>query len=138
VAAALDAREAATHEDAKPENDKDTRSVEAAYLAGAQADRARALERVLAMLERLPKADLAPDAAIAAGALVELSTGGKVTACLLAPDGGGLRATVDGVPIHVVTTQSPLGEVLVGARCGEAVEVELRGKPVEHEIRAVR
>src|SRR5258707_8534043 len=49
--AARDAHEAATHEEAKPENDKDTRSVEAAYLAGAQAERARDLERTASALK---------------------------------------------------------------------------------------
>ena len=57
-AAARDAREAATHEEAKPENDKDTRAIEAAYLAGAQADRVRELERVVNALEFLALRDL--------------------------------------------------------------------------------
>ena len=45
--AAKDAREAATHEEAKPENDKDTRALEASYLAGAQAARVRELDALV-------------------------------------------------------------------------------------------
>src|SRR6476469_2835162 len=53
TAAAIATREGATHEDAKPENDKDTRAVEAGYLAGAQAKRVRDLEATHLALERL-------------------------------------------------------------------------------------
>src|SRR5687767_406927 len=45
--AANTAREAATHEEAKPENDKDTRALEASYLAAGQAERVRDLEAAL-------------------------------------------------------------------------------------------
>src|SRR4051794_21630371 len=56
--AAKDAREAATHEEAKPENDKDTRALEASYLAGAQAARVRDLEGAVKAIGSLPLLDL--------------------------------------------------------------------------------
>src|SRR5271170_3871202 len=59
--AAGEARVAATHEEAKPENDKDTRAVEAAYLAGAQADRARDLEHTAASFASLDLHAFRPD-----------------------------------------------------------------------------
>src|SRR5919199_112944 len=71
--AAQDAREAATHEEAKPENDKDTRAIEAAYLAGAQAERVRDLERTSAMLASLDLRPFRAEEPISSGALVELN-----------------------------------------------------------------
>jgi transcription elongation GreA/GreB family factor len=124
----------ATHEEAKPENDKDTRSVEAAYLAGAQAERVRDLERVLASLKALDVSPFSPGHPISSGALVELDFEGNRLHCLLAPQGGGLRATMDGCEIQVLTPQSPLGRVLLTRTEGDVVELELRGKKREYEI----
>ena len=72
TAAALATREGATHEDAKPENDKDTRAVEAGYLAGAQAKRVRELELTAARLKFLELRNFGPKDGIALGALVEV------------------------------------------------------------------
>ena len=44
---ALDAAEAATHEENKPEGDKDMRSTEASYIARGQAERAKEIEAAL-------------------------------------------------------------------------------------------
>jgi transcription elongation GreA/GreB family factor len=124
----------ATHEEAKPENDKDTRSVEAAYLAGAQAERVRDLEQVLVSLKALDVSPFLPGRAVSSGALVELDLDGARLHCLLAPQGGGLRAAVDGCEVQVLTPQSPLGRVLLARREGDVVELELRGKMREYEI----
>lgn len=135
--AANEAREAATHEDSKPENDKDTRAVEAAYLAGAQADRARELDRASASLAALDLRRFEPDDMISAGALVELSQGDASGFYFLAPQGGGLRAKVDGIEIQVITPQSPLGRELLGKAVGDVVEVRVAGKLRSHEILSI-
>lgn len=135
--AAHDAREAATHEEAKPENDKDTRAVEAAYLAGAQAERARELERAAAALAALDLKRFGPDDAISAGALAQLDQGDAEHWYFLAPQGGGLRAVVDGVEVQVITPQSPLGRELLGKSVGDVVEVRVAGKLRSYEITAV-
>ena len=122
--AAHEAREAATHEDAKPENDKDTRAVEAAYLAGAQANRARDLERAAAALAGLALKAFRPGEAIASSALVELDQEGSSHWYFLAPQGGGLRASVGGVEVQVITPQSALGRELLGKAEGDEVEIE--------------
>jgi hypothetical protein len=132
--AAHEAREAATHEDAKPENDKDTRAVEAAYLAGAQADRARDLERASASLASLPLQSFGPTTPIASSALVELDQDGQSSWYFLAPQGGGLRATVGGVSVQVITPQSALGRELLGKSQGDDVEVTVQGKLRTYEI----
>lgn len=49
IAAAVATYEAATHEESKPENEYDTRGLEASYLAGAQSKRAGEIEELLAI-----------------------------------------------------------------------------------------
>ena len=56
TAAARSTHEAATHEENKAENDKDTRAIEAGYLAGAQADRVRELQGAITAFEKLAEA----------------------------------------------------------------------------------
>jgi hypothetical protein len=132
--AAKDAREAATHEEAKPENDKDTRAVEAAYLAGAQAERVRDLERVAASLGSLDLRPFGPEDRISSTALIELELEGVSHHYLLAPQGGGREATIDGVLVQVITPQSPLGRELLGKSVGCVVELKAQQKTRVYEI----
>lgn len=132
--AANESREAATHEEAKPENDKDTRAVEAAYLAGAQAERARDLSRASAALAALPLRPFGPDTPIASSALVELDHDGASSWYFLAPEGGGMRAAVGGVTVQVITPQSALGRELLGKAQGDELEVTVQGKKRTYEI----
>lgn len=132
--AARDSREAATHEENRPENDKDTRSVEAAYLAGAQADRVRDLSRVLNALGFLTLRSFREEDPIAASALVCVELAGKRFHYFLAPQGGGLRVEFDGVVVQVLTPQSPMGQALLGKAVGDVVEVRAEGRVREYEI----
>ncbi len=120
-------REAATHEEAKPENDKDTRALEQSYLARGQAMRIEELRAGLASLERMRLVELGEGAVAALGALVELSAdGGDTTTVFVAPYGGGSKlATGD---VQVVTPQSPLGRALLGKLEGDECEVILGGR----------
>ena len=136
--AARSAREAATHEEARPENDKDTRAIEASYLAGAQADRIRDMERVINALEFLPLRAFGQADQIASAALVEVDVDGKRAHYFVAPQGGGLRVTLEGVPVQVITPPSPVGRALLGHIEGEVVEVRAEGGVREYEIVAVR
>lgn len=136
--AAGEAREAATHEEARPENDKDTRAVEAAYLAGAQADRARELAQTAAALAALELKAFAPGTPISASALIDLDQDGRILRYFLAPQGGGLRATVDGVEVQVITPQSALGREILGKQEGDTFEFTVQGKLREYEIVRVR
>ncbi len=125
-AAHADARAGATHEEARPENDKDTRALEQSYLARGQAQRVEALEAGLAAVRALPvEPARGPDPAAAPGSLVEAEEDGQPRRYLLAPEGGGLRLEGD---VQVVTPRSPLGQALVGKRAGEVVEVTLAGR----------
>lgn len=121
------AHEAATHEEAKPENDKDTRALEASYLARGQAERVRDMERADNALEFLV---LRACETVTLGAIVELDHDGARSVYFLAPVGGAIRAAIDGVTVQVVTPEAPMGRALVGRVVGDSVEV--RGK--EYEI----
>jgi transcription elongation GreA/GreB family factor len=132
--AAGEAREAATHEESRPENDKDTRAVEAAYLAGAQAERARELTRTAAALASLDLKAFGPGVPIASSAWIELDHEGATSAYFLAPQGGGMRASVGGVTVQVITPQSALGRELLGKTEGEVIEVTVQGRRREYEI----
>jgi transcription elongation GreA/GreB family factor len=136
--AARSAREAATHEESRPENDKDTRAIEASYLAGAQADRVRDVERMINALEFLPLRAFTPTDPIASAALVEVDVEGKRSHYFLAPQGGGLRVEIDGVAVQVITPPSPVGRALLGRVEGEVVEVRAEGGVREYEIIAVK
>jgi transcription elongation GreA/GreB family factor len=117
-------RQGATHEEAKPENDKDTRALEQSYLARGQAKRIEELRAGLAALERMPVDVFAEGAAVALGAVVELSEESGDTTVLVAPCGGGTKLRNGAV--QVVTPQSPLGRGLLGKREGDACEVAER------------
>ena len=136
--AAEETREAATHEEAKPENDKDTRAVEAAYLAGAQAERVRDLERTSASLASLDLRSFGATDPISSAALIELDADGVTHWYFLAPQGGGLRATVGGVEVQVITPQSALGREILGKQEGDTFEFTVQGKLREYEIVRVR
>ncbi|MCC6553784.1 MAG: GreA/GreB family elongation factor [Polyangiaceae bacterium] len=131
------AREAATHEEARPENDKDTRAVEAAYLAGAQADRVRDLERVANALEFLTLRAFGPEDPIALSALIEADVDGELHRFFLAPQGGGMKVELDRAVIVVVTPESPVGRALIGKRTGDIVEVRTQRGLREYEIVSV-
>ena len=96
--AAYDAAQAATHEEAKPENDKDTRAIEASYLAAGQAERVRALETAVKVLTQLELKDIGKTTPICASAVITLE------------DDDGARTMV----------QEHVGAVLSGARQGAA------------------
>ncbi len=137
VRAALDARQAATHEESKAEDQYDTRGLEASYLAGAQANRALELEKIIGFyrLFELPKFEA--DAPITAGALVELEAAAKLSCYLLVPRGIGRAVAVDGTTVQVITVQSPLGALLIGKSLGEGVELRRGGSLIEFEIASV-
>lgn len=122
-AAHADARAGATHEQAKPENDKDTRALEQSYLARGQAMRIETLKAGLSALRTL---NLVETAVARAGALIEAEDDdGETVRYFLAPEGGGTKLKGG---VQVVTPASPLGAALVGKRAGDEVELKLAGK----------
>ncbi|MBX3228528.1 MAG: GreA/GreB family elongation factor [Labilithrix sp.] len=128
--AAKDAREAATHEEAKPENDKDTRALEASYLAGAQAARVRELEGSIKLANAMAIVSY-EGKAIQAAAVVTLEDDDDVRSVFfVAPVGGGYQLAEGDLEAQVVTPTSPLGRALLGKTQGDVIEMRsqtLRG-----------
>jgi hypothetical protein len=120
------ALEGATHEEAKPENDKDTRALEQSYLARGEALRIEELRGGLADVVAMPLREFKEGAPAALGALVTAQEGDEVVALWVAPYGGGNRLADDAV--KVVTPKSPLGRGLLGKRVGDECEIPLAGK----------
>lgn len=128
-------REGATHEENKPENDKDTRALEQSYLARGQARRVDELRTELALVQGMPVRALPEDAPIALGALVDVEEEERERTLLIAPGGGG--ATLSG-EVHVVTPSSPLGRALIGKRSGDDLELRVAGRERSLTVARVR
>ena len=128
--AAKSAHEAATHPEAKPENDKDTRGLELSYLAAGQSARAAELQRSLAVLKTIAIRDFGGDDAADLSAVVVLRDDDSdvVTRALLLPLGAGRAVTIDGESVQVVSPAAPLGKAALGKRAGDVVEVVIAGK----------
>lgn len=129
------ALEGATHEEAKPENDKDTRALEQSYLARGEALRIEELRQGLAAVRAMPARVFAAHEQATTGALVRIEQGDAEGLLLLAPYGGGTKVA-DG-RVQVVTPQSPLGRALLGKRAGDECEVVLAGRSRSITIAAV-
>ncbi len=137
IQAAQNTYEIATHEENKPENEYDTRGLEASYLAGAQAERVSEVKAVLHALKSVVIKKFKNDDPISSTALVGLSDDKKKTWVFILPKGGGLHLKSDNVHIQVVTPISPLGEALVGQRVGESVFINIGESEKEFEIISV-
>jgi len=125
----------ATHEESRPENDKDTRAIEESYLARGQAQRAADLSHEVALLGTLPLQDFDGDRPLASGALVALENdAGAVRIVLMAPAGGGLRLPVGDRTVDLVTPGSPLGQALLGKEEGDELVLKAAGRVVEWSI----
>lgn len=132
--AAMMARDEATHEESKPENQYDMHAQEAAYLAEGQARIAAELSESLAVYHALPLRDFKAGEAIDLGAVVTLETKNQTMRCFLGPRNGGLEIVLDGQTYLLITPQSPLGRLLVGAREGDVAVLPGRGTPARHRI----
>ncbi len=133
---ALDAAEAATHEENKPEGDKDMRSTEASYIARGQAERAKEIEAALLRLASMEIISFTDEDTIAISALVDLKPGKSTY--FIVPVGGGAKLEVEGKTILSLAITSPLGAALVGMSVGDEPEVKTPQGMRTYEITKVR
>jgi len=129
----------AFHAETKQENPKDTRAIEASYLARGLAERVETLREGIAALGRLEIRELGDEDAVQLGALVGLcDEEERETVCFLAPAGGGERVPVGDAFVLVVTPHAPMGASLVGSRVDDEIEVELPGGKRSVAVRWLR
>jgi len=137
--------DAATNEESKPENQYDTRALEASYLAGAQRERLQELKGMRVALAAMPVQSHAPEGPIQTGSIVELESDGVTSVCFLLQFAAGYTVDFEGVKIRTVTTQSPLGQALMGKAPGDVIAIKVggpgsggnKGRDREYEIASV-
>lgn len=120
------AAEAATHEEARPENDKDTRGLEQSYVARGQAARVGQLREAVSAIQTMPLRAFTDDQPVAVGALITAEEDDRQLLLFLAPQGGGTMLA--GGTVRVVTLDSPLGQALLGKEAGDECDVQLDGR----------
>jgi len=115
------ATEGAISDEARPENDKDTRGLEQSYLARGIAQRVADLE---AAVNAVGMMTVAKSARVAIGALVTIEEDSRERTLYIAGHGGGL-VLAEG--ITVVTPTSPMGRALLGKQSDDEAELVAGG-----------
>ena len=132
------AKEEATHEESKPENEYDTRAIESGYLVKAQSKRVLDAKEALAAFKHTELKSFTDKSKIQATALIEVDHNGKTLWFFYMPAGGGYSATIEGKKIQVITPSSPLGESLLGLTSGDVASVEHGDEIKEYEILSIQ
>lgn len=130
--------DAATNEESKPENEYDTRALEASYLAGAQAKRVGEIEELLFTFKNLEIKNFKSTDAILSTALVEVEFEEKRSFVFLMSKGGGVQLNFESLEVQIITPYSPLGEALLGLKVGDVAIVDSTKKVLEYEILSIQ
>lgn len=136
-AAADSTKDAATNEESKPENQYDTRALEASYLAGAQAHRVREIEAQILVFRQTEILQYNSTTPIGPTALIQIKSEKLESTVFMMSQAGGLTVQFDNKRIQVITPGSPLGEALVGLCQGEIAQVENPKKTTHFQILTV-
>jgi len=134
--AARAAHAEATDPQSKAENKYDTRGLEAAYLAGAQSRQAAETQNAIEAFQKMAMKEFKPGDPADLSAVVELESHGERSFYFLAPCKGGLELKHNGKEVLVITPQAPLGQHLVGKKCGERFQWGAK-PPAEYRIIAI-
>jgi transcription elongation GreA/GreB family factor len=115
------ATEGAVHDEARAENDKDTRGLEQSYLARGHAQRVADLETAVSVIAAMATPAMKK---VAVGAIVVVEEDDRERTLFMAAHGGGL---VVGDDVTVVTPTSPMGRALHGKLADDECEVSAGG-----------
>lgn len=128
-------RKGVVHEESRAENDKDTRAIEASYLARGQAKRVEEIQEAIQRVKYMPIPQYGPEDPIGSGALICLEYEDLSRKWyLFVPDAGGTTLTCTRFKVTTITPQSPLGKALVEKQLGDDVEITLKGRHQTVEI----
>ena len=119
--AAKSAREYATQEDLKAEDQYDARAVEASYLASAEQKRVEEIKLDLQMLKEM---ELRECDQLEMGTLARIEFNGHEKLYFLTPNMGGEIVQMEGESILIISVFSPIGSAALNTRIGEPFEVE--------------
>lgn len=128
------ARDEATSAESRPENEYDTRALEASYLAAGQGQRLADLREFVDWAEQL---NAKPHAVVGLGSLVQVDDDGSERWLLIAPQGGE-ELDVDGLPVQVIGAGSPFGASLLQLEPGDEAELETPAGDRTIEVLGVR
>jgi len=112
-------RAAGNDAESKAEGKYDTRSTEDNYLADGLARQAHAAAQAATAYEHFAPPAFGPGTPIDLGAVVQLAFADETRWFFLGPAGGGIEVTCDGVPVTILTPESPLGRQLIGMKPGD-------------------
>ena len=122
------AQSGATHAETRSEHPKDTRAIEAQYLARGLADRVETLRAAVTTLNALHVATFGDDDEIGLTALVGvLDEADQPAVYFVVPVGGGETLQGDGQAVQTVTPVSPIGRALIERQVGDEAVVDLPG-----------
>lgn len=127
-------RAGAIHEEARPENDKDTRALEQSYLARGQAERVAQTEASLQRLKFLQNRAFGENTPIASSALVQLDQDGEQRWVYLIPVAGGMKLSLEQREVQLLSLEAPLAQELLGKVLGDEFELVLAGVARSYEI----
>jgi hypothetical protein len=118
----------ATHEETRQEHPKDTRAIEATYLARGLAERVETLQKGVTLLESLALRSFGPNDPIGLTALVGFENEeAEPQVSFLVPCAGGEVLEVEGMSIQCLSPGSPLGRALVERQVDDEIEIALPG-----------
>jgi len=135
---AMHAHRYATDSESKSEGKYDTRGLEASYLAEGQAKLAAESSQAVVLYQSLPLKSFSLGEAIALTALVELECEERRQYYFIGPKNGGITVEHDRKTITVITPTSPLGQLLIGRKQGDYIEMAMEHTHREYEILSVR
>lgn len=122
INAAKTAHEDSIGEENKAENKYDTRSLEASYLAEAQANMASTINENIACYKNIELKDFNEESKVALTALIELeSESGEHNFYFLGPKNGGIEIEYKKHKILLITPSSPIGRKLIGRQVGDCI-----------------
>lgn len=128
------AKDEATHEESKPENEYDTRALETGYLVKAQSKRILDAKEVIGTFKYITLKNFSEKDGIQATALIRIDNQGREQILFYMPSGGGRTLTFKSLKIQIITPSSPLGEALLGLKVGDVAIVEQGNDVKEFEI----
>jgi transcription elongation GreA/GreB family factor len=116
----------AIHEENRQEHPKDTRAIEAGYLARGLAERVESTADAVAALAAFRVRDFDSDDPIALSAVVGLEdVDGIETLYFLVPAAGGETLDCNGTSVYTIAPEAPIGRALIGRFVDDEVSLEL-------------